>query len=271
MRSSGRCQGILPSAPIAFQREVLEGEILEALAGGIQDHPRLRAAFAGELLARLLQMVGVKMQVAERVHKVTRAQSADLCHHHREQSVGGDVERNTEEEVGAPLVKLAAQLGVRNVKLEERMARRERHDRQVRGVPSGNQNATAVRLLTHEPHRFGDLVDHLTVRPLPTPPLRAVNRSKVTPLIRPFIPDCDSVIVQIFGVGVSAQKPQQLVDDRAQVDFLRRDQRKRAPEVEARLRTEKPDGSGPSAIGPGLAFPEDQIQQTMILLHGARK
>ena len=90
--------------------EGVEGEILEALAGGIQDHPRLRAAFAGELLARLLQMVGVKMQVAERVHKVTRAQSADLCHHHREEGIGRDIERNSEKQIGASWVELTAQL-----------------------------------------------------------------------------------------------------------------------------------------------------------------
>ena len=112
---------------VAFQREILVAEILEVLHVGIEQHSRERARFAGELDAGLLQMIGIKMEIAESVDKLLGFESADLRHHEGKQSVGGDIERDAKEEVGTPLVELAAEFTVCNIELEESVAGGESH------------------------------------------------------------------------------------------------------------------------------------------------
>ena len=94
---------------------------------GIQLHPRERPELAGELLARLVEMVLVKVQVAEGVDEFAGRRSQTCATIIVSERIGGDVERHAEEQVGAALVKLAAQLAVADVKLEEHMAGRQRH------------------------------------------------------------------------------------------------------------------------------------------------
>ena len=65
--------------------------------GRIELHPRERAEIAGELLARLFEMILIKMQIAEGVDELTGPQLADLRDHHREQRIGGDVEGHAEK------------------------------------------------------------------------------------------------------------------------------------------------------------------------------
>ena len=62
---------------------------------------------AGELFARLIEMVLVEMQIAEGVDEIARLQIADLRHHHGEERVGGDVEGHTQKKIAAALVQLA--------------------------------------------------------------------------------------------------------------------------------------------------------------------
>ena len=94
------------------------------------------------------------MRVAERVDELARLQAADLRDHHREQRVGGDVERHAEKDVGAALVELARQLALRDVELEERVARRERHLRDVGDIPGRDDQAARVGIVA-------DLLQHL--------------------------------------------------------------------------------------------------------------
>src|SRR5688572_12242692 len=92
------------------QHEIFETEIVNAFPPGIQLHPRERSEVAGELLARLVEMVLVEVQVAEGVDEFAGGKIANLRHHHGEERIGGDVEGNAEEQVGAALIKLAAEL-----------------------------------------------------------------------------------------------------------------------------------------------------------------
>ena len=138
---------------VAHQFKILELEVVNAFHRRIQFHLRQRTRFALELQLRLLNVVGVKMQIAERVNKIARLQTADLRDHPREQRVAGDVERHAQKNIRATLVKLAAQLAVAHVKLEQRVARRQRHAVNVRNIPGADNQPAAVGI-------FFDLFDH---------------------------------------------------------------------------------------------------------------
>ena len=56
---------------VADKLEILELEVVDVFHRRIQFHPRKRARRARQLLARLLEMVPVKMQIAEGVNEFT--------------------------------------------------------------------------------------------------------------------------------------------------------------------------------------------------------
>ena len=87
--------------------EIFEFETVDVFDGRIQFHPWQWSAFAGELLARLVEMVFVKMEIAERVNEIARHEIDSLRHHHCEQRVRRNVERHTKEKITAALVQLA--------------------------------------------------------------------------------------------------------------------------------------------------------------------
>ena len=97
--------------------------------------------------------------------------------------------------------------------------------------------------------------------------MRAVNAAEIALLVGPLVPDGDAVFVQVAHVGVAAQKPEQLVDDRFEMEFLRGEQRKSLPQIETRLRAEDGNGPGPGAIHARLALFEHQPKQIVILAH----
>ena len=57
-----------------------------------------------------------------------------------------------------------------------------------------------------------------------------------------------AVIFEIFDVGIAGQKPQQLVDDRLEVQFLGGEQRKALREVEPHLMAEHRQGADAGAV-----------------------
>jgi hypothetical protein len=83
-------------------------------------------------------MVRIQVRIAQRVHEIAHAQAGGLRHHVGQQRVAGDVERHAEEDVAAALVKLAAELAVGHVELEQRVAWHQRHLRQVGHVPGAD-------------------------------------------------------------------------------------------------------------------------------------
>src|SRR4051794_32362632 len=82
-------------------------------------------------------------------------------------------------------------------------ARREER----RGVGAGAQCLERLR----------DLVDVPSGGRRPGPPLDAVDRPEITVRRGPLVPDRDAVLLQPFHVALAAEKPQQLVGDRAEM------------------------------------------------------
>ena len=76
-----------------------------------------------------------------------------------------------------------------------------------------------------------------------------INGTKVSVFIRPLVPDRHVVVVQIFDVGRAREEPEEFVDDRAQVELLRRHERKAFRERKAHLAAEKRPGAGAGSIG----------------------
>jgi hypothetical protein len=234
---------------------------------GIELERGKRPRLSRELLARLLEMVRVQMRIAKRMHEIADAQPADLRDHVREQRIAGDVERNAEEDVAAALVQLATEPTIDHVELEHRVARHQGHLRQLGDVPGRHDQPARVRVALDLLHHPADLVDLAAVAAGPVPPLLAVDRAELAVFVGPLVPDADLVFLQIGDVGLPAQEPQQLVDDRAQVQLLGRDQWKAVLEIEAHLPAEHAAGAGTGAVGFAAAVFEHVPQQVEIVLH----
>jgi hypothetical protein len=84
----------------------------------------------------------------------------------RQQRVACDVERHSQAEVAAALVHRARELAVRHVELAEHVARRQRHEAEVGGVPRGKHDAAVVGGVLDLVDDVGELVDALHARPL---------------------------------------------------------------------------------------------------------
>src|SRR5262249_40034940 len=154
-----------------------------------------------------------------------------------------DVEWYAEEDVGGPLIELAGEPPLGDVELEQAVARGQRHPFDVGRVPGGDDEAARIRIA---PDRFDDarhLVDGPTVRPRPRTPLPAVHRPEVAMFIGPFVPDRHPMIVEILDIGIAGEEPEQLVDDRLEVELLGRRQRKAQAEVESHLFPEYRQGA----------------------------
>ena len=248
-RSSGRCQGILPLSPMARLRDMatmavmgglngdggfdagvrvvaLEGEVFVAEAeevahGGVEPHGGQGARGAGELLVDLVEVVFVNVEVAKGVDEGARLEVGDLGDHHEEEGVAGDIKGDAEEEIGAALVELAVEPAVEDDELEEGVAGRQGHLLDFAGVPGGNDEAAAVGVAADLVDDVGDLVDVASVGGAPVAPLGPVNAAEVAIFVGPFVPDGDFIFPQVADVGAALEKPQELVDDRAEVEFLR--------------------------------------------------
>jgi hypothetical protein len=105
------------------------------------------------------------------------------------------------------------------------------------------------------------------VRRLPVAPLLAIDRAELARLIGPFVPDAHPLILQPAHVGVAAQEPQQLDDDRAQVQLLGGQHRKALRQVEAHLRPEHRQGAGAGPVHLLRATGEHAVHEIEILTH----
>ena len=212
-------------------------------------------------------MVRIEVHIAEGMHEVAGLQPCHLRHHLRQQGVGGDVEGHAEEDIRRALVELAGKPTVQDIELEQAMAGSQRHLRNIRRVPGGDDQAPRIGVAADLGEHFGDLVDDAAIRLLPAPPLMTVNRPQLTLLIGPLIPDRDAVVPEVFDVGIAGEKPDQLVDDRFQMQLLGRDQRKPIREVEAQLRTEQRERAGAGPVLLGNALVEDTLHEVEIVFH----
>ena len=127
-----------------------------------------------------------------------------------------------------------------HVKLKQHVTRRQRHLIDFSRIPCADDQAPAFRIGFYLRNQIIDLIDVHSVSAAPIPPLRAINAAKLAVFVSPFIPDRDAVFVQVANVGVAAQKPEQLVNDRFQVQLFGCQQRKPRPvcaQIESGLRT----------------------------------
>ena len=70
---------------VAGELEIFEFEAVDVFDLWIQFHARQWPEITGKLLVRLVEMVFVKMEIAERVNEIARREIDDLRHHHCEQ------------------------------------------------------------------------------------------------------------------------------------------------------------------------------------------
>ena len=271
---------------VAFEREVFEAKREEVLRVGIDLQLGELPRRACELQLRLLEVVLVEMRVTERVHELARAKPAHVRDHHRQQRVARDVERHAEEHVRATLIELTRQLTVLHVELEERVARRERDLVGLFRVPARDDETAAVRLLLDVVEHALQLIDAVVLvgpvglpRGAEVPPLVPVDGSEVALLpsearrllgSRPLVPDADARVLQRLHVRLAAHEPEQLVDDRFDVELLRREERKALTQVEAHLMTEDAASAGAGAIGAVSSAVEDRSEQIQVRLHPLR-
>src|ERR1700734_1186589 len=170
-------------------------------------------------------MIEVEVAVTAGPDELAGLEVALLGKHMGEQGVTRDVERHTEKDVGAALIELTGQPAVGDVELKERMAWHEAHLLELAHVPRAHDDAAGIRIATELFERHAQLIDVAPVGRQPGTPLLAVDRSQLAALIGPLVPDRDSLIAQPRDIGIPPEKPEQLVDDRAQVNALRGDER----------------------------------------------
>ena len=205
---------------IALEGKILVAESENILHLRIEFHYRQRPRRAGKLLAHLVEMVEVNVGVTGSMDKFSRLQAAYLGYHHRQQGIGSNVERHSEEGVRTSLVQLAGQSAVGYVELEEAMTGRQGHLVHIRRVPRADYHPTRVRIALYRFNDFRKLVYAASVRGIPAAPLLAVNRTEVAVSVCPFVPDAYLVVVKVSYVCIAADEPQQFVYYRAQVHLL---------------------------------------------------
>ena len=256
---------------VAFEREILELEVVDVFHRRIEFHLRQRTRFARELQFRLFEMIRVKVQVAERVNEIARFQIANLRDHPREQRVAGDVEGHAEKQIRTALVKLAAQFTVLHKKLKQRVARRQRHLLDFADVPRADDEPARIGIFFDLRDDVVNLVDAASVGGAPVAPLRAIDAAKIAVPVRPFVPDRHLVFLQIADVGVAAQKPEQFVNDGAQMQFLRGENGEIFAQIKPRLRAENGISARARAVGLEFSVVKDVAQQIEILSHCRKK
>ncbi len=241
--------------------KILVFESEDVLHRRIELHCRQRLRLARKLELHLLFVIGIDVDIAERVDEVAGLEIRHLRHHERQKRIAGDVERYAEEHVSAALIKLARKLATRDVELKHRVAGHEGHLLELPHVPRIHDHAAAIGVLFQKLDGLRDLVNHAPVLGFPAAPLLSVHGTEIALRIRPFVPNADAVRLQIVDIGVALEEPEQFMDDGLDVDLFRRDERKTLRKVETHLVTEDALGPGASAVGFGGA----------VLLDGAKK
>src|SRR5260370_19410754 len=104
---------------IAFEREILVTECEQISDRRVKPHYGQWAQRARELQLGLLQVVEVKVRVAECVHELAYLQPRYLRHQQGEQGIGRDIEWYAKEHVGRTLIELTRKPAIRHIELEK--------------------------------------------------------------------------------------------------------------------------------------------------------
>ena len=166
----------------------------------------------------------------------------------QQQSVAGDIEWNTQENICAALIKLTGKLAVCDVELEESMARRQRHVFNFTHIPGTDNQAAGIRVVLNLFNYLGDLIHVTAIRCRPATPLRTVYRPEVSFFVCPLIPDRNAILFQITDIGITAQEPEKFMNDGAQVQLFGGHQREAFTQIKAHLVAETTVGTRSCAV-----------------------
>src|SRR5579859_2559859 len=105
------------------------------------------------------------------------------------------------------------------------------------------------------------------IRRRPRAPLVAIDRTELAVFVGPLVPDTYAVFLEITGIGLALQEPQQFMDDRLQVNLLRGQQRETGLQVEAQLRAEYTERAGAGAVLLAVSALQNVPHQIEVLTH----
>lgn len=179
------------------------------------------------------------------------------------------IEGHTEEDVGGTLIELAGQPAIGHIKLEQAVTGRQRHLVHKRRVPGRHDVTPRIRVCLDALDEFGHLVDMPAVIIRPGAPLRAIDRPEVPVLIGPLVPDADTVLLEIADIGIALQEPEQFVNDRPQMQPLRRDDREAIGKIETHLMAEDRPRARAGAVTAVAAILQHVAKEVVILVHGS--
>src|SRR5262245_25859362 len=145
----------------------------------------------------------------------------------------------------------------------------QRHPLDLSHVPSADNQPPRIGRPTNPVYTIADLIDIPPVRRRPRPPLVPIDGSQLTLLVGPLVPDAHAVLTQILDVRVASQKPQQLINDRFQMQLFRRHQRKPLRQVKPHLISKNTARSGARAIAFGRSAIQNVLEQFEILTQSA--
>ena len=75
-----------------------------------------------------------------------------------------------------------------------------------------------------------------------------VDRTEVSVFVSPFVPDCNSVVLKIFHIGITRYKPQEFVYYGFKMHLLGGEKRETFRKVETHLVAEHALGAGAGAV-----------------------
>jgi len=88
-------------------------------------------------------MVLINMQISKGVYEIANFKAADVRHEMCQQRIAADIERDAEERIRRPLVKLAMQGAfILDLELKQGMTRRQGNLITGGGVPSGDDQSS---------------------------------------------------------------------------------------------------------------------------------
>lgn len=239
-------------------------------------------------------MVRIDMGIPKDMDELARFEPDYLSDHHRQERVGGDIERNPEESIGGSLVHLTGKLPVRDIELEHHMTWREEHTVGLYRIIGHDEHSAGVRILLQGLDDILHLIHSFVVE---IAPLETVDRTEIPMgsgkcfvrfdprdeirlrefpsllhigFIRPFVPDMHIVIHEILDIGFPPKEPEKLMDDPLQKNFLGREEREPFLKVESHLATENASRSGSGPIALIVSFVHDLPQEIEILLFAMR-
>ncbi len=239
---------------------VVQGEMLEADLVNVADVGANGECGEGQRLTRALETkrihVGsIDVGVAHDMDEVAGTEMADVGEETGEEGVAGDVERDTEPEIGGALVELTGEFAVVDVELAEHVAGRQGHLVEIDGVPGGQDDPAIGGVGLDLADDIAELVDalarvvvvHGAIGGAEMSPLESVDGSEITFFamcqsagIQKLagsigVPDMDVFVAEGLDVGVTADEPEQFFGDPAPEDAFGGEEGKRFAQIEAEL------------------------------------